>query len=313
MEYRCLGNTGLRVSEVGLGCNNFGMRIDADTTCEVVAAALDHGINFFDTADVYGGQHSEEYLGRALGARREEVVIATKFGMPTGEGVLERGGSRRYMMRAVEASLKRLGTDWIDLYQIHQPDPHTPLEETLRGLEDLARAGKIRYAGCSNYAGWQIADASWTAREIGAAGFVSVQNNYSLLDRRAEREALPAARRFGLGFLPYFPLASGLLTGKYRRGEAPPEDARLANAGERGQRALSERNFDIVEGIERFARERGHSLLELAFSWLLAQSPVSSVIAGATRTDQVQANVEAAGWALDADELAEVDRLASRR
>ena len=221
MEFRNLGNSGLKVSTVGLGCNNFGMRIDADQTRAVVHAALDAGINFFDTADVYGGQKSEVFLGQALkGIDRDSVVIATKFAMPTGEG--RQGASRRYIMSAVEASLDRLGTGYIDLYQQHRPDPDTPIEETLRALDDLVSAGKVRYLGNSNFNGWQLADADWTARSEGLNRFVSAQNHYNLLDRRIEREVLPACERFGLGQLPYFPLASGLLTGKYDRGQPAP-------------------------------------------------------------------------------------------
>jgi aryl-alcohol dehydrogenase-like predicted oxidoreductase len=309
MERRRLGESGLAVSAVGIGCNNFGMRIDEAQTRDVVAACLDLGIDFFDTADIYGAGQSELFLGRALGGHRHDVVVATKFGMPPGEDDWRQGGSRRYVMQAVEASLKRLGTDYIDLYQIHRPDPDTPVDETLRALDDLVRQGKVRYAGCSNFAGWQIADADWTARSAGGTRFVSAQNEYSLLRRGVEREVLPACDAFGLGFLPYFPLASGLLTGKYRRGEDAPPDTRLAHFGERGRRALNERNFDRIEALTEFARARGRSLLELAFGWLLANPLVSSVIAGATRVEQVAANVEATGWVLDADELAAVDAL----
>jgi len=309
MEYRNLGTSGLKVSAVGLGCNNFGMRIDADQTNAVVHAALDAGINFFDTADVYGGTQSEVFLGQALkGVDRDSVVIATKFAMPLGEG--RRGASRRYIMSAVEASLKRLGMDHIDLYQQHAPDPDTPIEETLRALDDLIQAGKVRYIGNSNFNGWQLADADWTARSAGLNRFVSAQNLYNLLDRRLEREVLPACKRFGLGMLPYFPLASGLLTGKYNRGQPAPEDTRLA--GERGRAALTDANFDVVEKLDGFARERGHTLLTLAMSWLASNPVVASVIAGATRVEQVQANVEAAGWQLSPDELSEVAGLSKR-
>jgi aryl-alcohol dehydrogenase-like predicted oxidoreductase len=309
MEYRNLGTSGLKVSAVGLGCNNFGMRIDADQTNAVVHAALDAGINFFDTADVYGGTQSEVFLGQALkGIDRDSVVIATKFAMPLGEG--RRGASRRYIMSAVEASLKRLGMDHIDLYQQHAPDPDTPIEETLRALDDLIQAGKVRYIGNSNFNGWQLADADWTARSAGLNRFVSAQNLYNLLDRRLEREVLPACKRFGLGMLPYFPLASGLLTGKYNRGQPAPEDTRLA--GERGRAALTDANFDVVEKLDGFARERGHTLLTLAMSWLASNPVVASVIAGATRVEQVQDNVEAAGWQLTPDELSEVAGLSKR-
>jgi aryl-alcohol dehydrogenase-like predicted oxidoreductase len=309
MEYRNLGSSGLKVSAVGLGCNNFGMRIDAEQTKSVVHAALDAGINFFDTADVYGGKQSEVFLGEALkGIDRDSVVIATKFAMPTGEG--RQGASRRYIMSAVEASLSRLDTDYIDLYQQHRPDPDTPIEETLRALDDLVCAGKVRYLGNSNFNGWQIADAAWTARSDGLNRFISAQNHYNLLDRRIEREVLPACERFGLGQLPYFPLASGLLTGKYDRGQPAPEDTRLA--GERGQNALTDANFDVVEKLASYAAERGHTLLELAISWLACNPLVASVISGATRAEQVQSNVAAAGWQVSAEEMAEIQSLTRR-
>jgi aryl-alcohol dehydrogenase-like predicted oxidoreductase len=309
MEFRRLGKSGLKVSEVGLGCNNFGMRIDQGATDKVVAAALEAGITLFDTADVYGGQKSEVMLGKALGKRRGEIVLATKFAMPTGAGPAERGGSRLYVTRALEASLKRLGTDWIDLYQMHAPDPDTPIEETLRALDDAVRAGKVRYIGNSNFAGWQIADADWAARQQHLTRFVSAQNNFSLLERNVEREVTPACEHFGLGVLPYFPLASGLLSGKYQRGAAPPEGTRLASAGARGAAALSEKNFDKLEKLAAWAGERGHSLLELAFAWLLGHGVVASVIAGATRAEQVAANAAAAAWRLTPAEVAEVTEL----
>jgi aryl-alcohol dehydrogenase-like predicted oxidoreductase len=233
MEQRRLGTSGLKVSAIGLGCNNFGMRISIEETQTVVDAALDNGITFFDTADVYGGTKSEEFLGAALKGKRDKAVVATKFAM--GENA---GGSRRYIVSAVEASLKRLGTDRIDLYQMHRPDPETPIDETLRALDDLVRDGKVLYLGNSNFSGWQIADADWTSKTQGLERFVSAQNNYSLLERNVEREVLPACEQFGLGFLPFFPLASGLLSGKYSRGEAPPEGTRLAAWGPRGAAAL---------------------------------------------------------------------------
>jgi len=309
MEYRRLGNSGLKVSAVGIGCNNFGMRIDQEATNAVVAAALDAGINFFDTADVYGGSQSEVMLGKALAGRRDEVVIATKFASPMGQRPDQKGGSRRYIMQAVEASLRRLGTDYIDLYQMHRPDPDTPIEETLAALDDLVKAGKVRYLGNSNFTGWQIADADWISRSANREQFVSAQNLYSLLERGSAREVLPACERFGLGFLPFFPLASGLLTGKYRKGEPPPEGTRLAAWGKRGQEALSERNFEKLEKLSAWAEARGKGLLDLAFAWLLGQPVVSSVIAGATRPEQVQANAVAAAWALTPDEVEEVTAL----
>jgi aryl-alcohol dehydrogenase-like predicted oxidoreductase len=309
MKLRRLGASGLKVSEVGLGCNNFGMRIDEKQTAVVVDAAIDAGITLFDTADIYGGTKSEEFLGKALGKKRNKIVLATKFGMRIGDNEAKKGGSRRWMMRAVEDSLERLRTDHIDLYQFHQPDPETPIDETLRALDDLIAQGKVLYVGNSNFAGWQIADADWQARIVGQTRFVSAQNQYSLLERRVEHEVLPACERFGLGFLPFFPLASGLLSGKYRRGEAPPEGTRLAAWGPRGAQALSDKNFDKVEKLEAWAAERGHTILELAFAWLLGHPVVSSVIAGATSVEQIKANAATANWALSADEVAEVSKL----
>ncbi len=309
MKVRRLGNSGLKVSVVGLGCNNFGMKLDADETARVVGAALDAGVTLFDTADIYGGTKSEEFLGRALGARRHEVVLATKFGMQVGGDPKKRGGSRKWIMTAVEDSLRRLGTDYVDLYQHHQPDPDTPVDETLRALDDLVTQGKVRYIGCSNYTGWQIADADWTA--AGQSRFVSAQNLYSLLERDVEREVLPACGHFGLGFLPFFPLASGLLSGKYRRGAPPPEGTRLALWGERGKTAMSDANFDKVEALAKWAEDRGHTILELAFAWLLGHEVVSSVIAGATSPEQIKANAATAEWRLTPEEVEEVGKLAA--
>ncbi|HET6969833.1 MAG TPA: aldo/keto reductase [Phenylobacterium sp.] len=309
MKVRWLGSSGLKVSVVGLGCNNFGMRIDADQTQKVVDAAIDAGVTLFDTADIYGGTQSEVFLGKALGRRRHEIVLATKFGMQIGGDPRKRGGSRKWIMQAVEDSLRRLGTDYIDLYQHHQPDPDTPVEETLRALDDLVTQGKVRYIGNSNYTGWQIADADWTA--AGQSRFTSAQNQFSLLERDVEREVLPACEHFGLGFLPFFPLASGLLSGKYRRGEAPPEGTRLAVWGARGAQAMSDANFDRVEALTRWAEARGHTILELAFAWLLGHPAVSSVIAGATTPEQVQANVDTAAWTLTSEEVEEVGKLAA--
>jgi len=309
METKPLGRSGLRVSVVGLGCNNFGQRCDQAQTRAVVAKALDLGVTLFDTADVYGGGGiSEEYLGKALENRRADVIVATKFGMPMGEG-WKRGGSRRWIARAAEDSLRRLGTDWIDLYQIHFPDASTPIEETLRALDDLVRAGKVRYIGCSNFAGWQVVEAAWTAKSASLSPFVSAQNFYNLLERGVEKELVPACNAYGLGVLPYFPLASGLLTGKYRRGEPAPQGTRLSAPRFAG--ALSEKNFDKVEKLAGFAADAGHSLLELAIGWLASQSHVPSVIAGATRPEQVEQNVRAAEWKLGAAELAKVNEVAA--
>ena len=313
MEYRNLGSTGLKVSVVGIGCNNFGRRCDAATTKDVVEAALDNGVNFFDTADVYGMGQSEEFLGQAIkGKDRSEVIIATKFANPMGEGSLNRGASRRYIMKALDASLKRLGTDYIDLYQQHIPDASTPIEETMRALDDVIRAGKVRYIGNSNFSGWQVADAYWTAKHNGLNGFATAQNLYSLMDRRVEREVVPSCQQYGLGILPYFPLASGLLTGKYGRGAEPPQGTRLAMWGDRARAALSDQNFDVLDKLENFARQNGHTILELAFSWLASMPHISSVIAGATSPEQVKQNAAAASWRLDDGQMAEVAELSKR-
>ncbi len=308
MEYRHLGRSGLQVSVVGLGCNNFGRRCDAEQTKIVVDRAIELGVNFFDTANVYGvGGQSEEFLGRALAGRRHEVVIATKFGMRMGDRPMESGGSRRHVMAAVEDSLRRLGTDYIDLYQFHTPDPRTPIEETLRALEDLVRQGKVRYIGHSNFAGWQAAEAHYVARAANLTPFVSAQNEYNLLDRRIERELVPACRAYGVSILPYFPLASGFLTGKYRPGETAPAGTRLAGAGPLADRVLNEKNYSTLQRLEAVASSHDRTMLELAIGWLASQPHVASVIAGATKPEQVEQNVAAAEWKLSAEELAEVD------
>ncbi|MBZ5605525.1 MAG: aldo/keto reductase [Acidobacteriia bacterium] len=306
---RNLGSSGLRVSEVGLGCNNFGGRVtDIEVTRRVVDKAIDLGITLFDTADVYGNKGgSETQLGQVLGDRRKQIVLATKFGMQMNDPETK-GGSRRYIMAAVEASLRRLRTDWIDLYQLHQADPLTPVEETLRALDDLIRQGKVRYIGCSNVPAWQVADASWTARDAGLNAFVACQDEYSLLVRKIEKDLVPAMQHYGLGLLPYFPLASGLLTGKYRRNQMP-EGARLTAVKNLADRYLTDANWSKVESLEKFCADRGHTMLELAFSWLLARPTVASVIAGATRPEQIEQNVKAASWQLTSDDLAEIDRI----
>ena len=315
MTYRRLGTSGLVVSVVGIGCNNFGRKLDVDGTRAVVDAALDAGITLFDTADIYGTPHgsSEECLGAALKSRRDEVVLATKFGMDM-EGLngADHGarGSRSYIIRAVEASLRRLGTDHIDLYQIHTPDEATPIEETLSALDDLVRSGKVRYLGNSNFAGWQIADADWTARTAGLTPFISAQNQYSLLHREVEDEVVPACEQFGLGLLPFFPLDSGLLSGKYQRGTPPPEGTRLAQ--ERYQRWLDGADWDTIEALTAYGKERGHSLLDVAIAGLAAQPAVTSVIAGATTPEQVRANAAAGQWRLTADDVAALDRILTR-
>ncbi|MGI8968131.1 MAG: aldo/keto reductase [Chloroflexota bacterium] len=309
MQFRRLGDSGLKVSVVGLGCNNFGRRLDRQATARVVDAAIDCGIKLFDTADVYGSGESEEYLGAAVGERRDQVIIATKFRSPMGDGPYAQGGSRRYILEAVDASLRRLGTDYIDLYQMHSPDPETPIEETLSTLNDLVHDGKVRYIGSSNFDGWQIADAAWTARLNHWTPFIAAQNHYSLLEREVEREVIPACERFGVGMLPYFPLASGMLTGKYRRGQPAPEGTRLAGSPSAG-RWMRDDVFDTIEGLERFAQDHGISLLDVAIGGLAAQPAVASVIAGATKVEQIEANVQAGNWVPSKDELAEINRIA---
>lgn len=309
MKLRNFGRSGLQVSEVGLGCNNFGGRIDFDASKKVVHAALDAGIDFFDTADSYGNKGgSESILGRALGDTRKDIVLATKVGSTMDEAGTRRGASRRYILSAVEDSLRRLDTDWIDLYYIHWPDPRTPIDETLRALDDLVRQGKVRYIASSNFPAWQVVEAEWVARELGTNHFIGAENEYSLLERDAERELLPALADYDLGMVPYFPLASGLLTGKYQRDEAAPKDSRLAQWSRLGERYLTADNWNVVERLQTFCEQRDHGLLELAFSWLLARPQVASVIAGATRPEQVEQNVKAAQWRLTADDLAEIDR-----
>jgi aryl-alcohol dehydrogenase-like predicted oxidoreductase len=314
MELRNLGRSGLLVSAVGLGCNNFGWRIEVEPSRKVVHKALDLGVNLLDTADVYGDGQSEDMLGQILGPRRKDVVLATKFASGLGPAAGQRFASRHYIMSAVEASLKRLRTDWIDLYQLHWPDPRTPMEETLRALDDLVRQGKVRYIGISNHAAWQVADAQWIAKCHNLNGFVSCQDEYSLVVRGVEKELIPAMNQFGLGLLPYFPLASGLLTGKYKRDAAPGADTRFASAsmGRLGSRYMTDANWPIVEKLEQFVAKRGRTMLELAFSWLLSNPAVSSVIAGATKPDQIEENVKATSWAIGADELAEIDTITAK-
>jgi len=310
MEIRNLGRSGLRVSAIGLGCNNFGGRIDLEASRAVIHKALDLGITLFDTADVYGERGgSETVMGQILGDDRKRIVLASKFCMPMDDSGALQGASRRYIMSAVEASLKRLKTDWLDLYQLHRPDPLTPIEETLRALDDLVRQGKVRYIGCSNLAAWQVVEAQWTARTWNLNAFVSCQDEFSLVVRDAESALLPAARAYGMGVLPYFPLASGLLTGKYRRNQEMPADARLTKTQRLADRYLTDRNWERSEKLIDFAEARGHTILELAFSWLLAQSPVSSVIAGATKPVQLEQNVAAGAWTLGPDDLAELDKI----
>ena len=313
MEYRPLGGSGLMVSAVGIGCNAFGRRVDQDGLDDLLRAARETGVTLLDTADIYGGHpgQSEGMLGEALRGQRDEFVVATKFGMDmqgaNGEDFGARA-SRRYVRRAVEASLRRLQTDHIDLYQLHRPDPLTPVAETLEALTDLVREGKVLYVGCSNFDGWQVADASWTSATAGLASFVSVQNEYSLLDRGVEVEVTPACERFDLGLLPFFPLARGLLTGKYQRGAAAPEGSRAALEADRAS-WLDEADWDRLEALQAFADERGVELLDVAIGGLAAQPQVASVIAGATSAAQVERNARAVAWTPGAEDLVELDAI----
>ena len=314
MTYRPLGNSGLMVSTVGLGTNAFGARIDADETQAVVDAAIEAGITLFDTSDTYGLGASEELLGQALGRRRDDVVLATKFGMDmAGANGPDWGAraSRRYVRRAVEASLRRLGTDHIDLYQLHQPDLVTPVAETLEALTELVTEGKVRYLGCSNFAAWEVVDAHWTAATEGLRPFVSAQNEYSLYNRAAEEELLPALSRTGMSLIAYFPLAYGLLTGKYRRGEHAPAGSRLATDSQAHR--LANADWDRIEALEAYAAERGVGILDVAIGGLAAQPTVASVIAGATRPEQVEANVRAGLWKPSAEDLAALAEVNAQR
>jgi aryl-alcohol dehydrogenase-like predicted oxidoreductase len=313
---RSLGRSGLQVSLVGLGANNFGGRLDLFASRAVIDRAIDRGITLIDTADVYGEQDgvrggSERVLGEVLGARRQRIVLASKFGNAFDAGGTLRGASRRYIVQAVEASLRRLKTDWIDLYQLHRPDPLTPIDETLRALQDLISAGKVRYIGASNLPAWQVAQAQAIAREIGTERFISSQDEYSLLRRDAERELIPALQAHGVGLLPYFPLANGVLTGKYRAGA--PAGSRLAQNAALGERYLTPHDLRLAAALEAFAVERGRTLLELAFAWLAAQPVVGSIIAGASTPQQVDLNVCAAAWTLGPAELVEIDALTRER
>ena len=314
MEQRRLGRSGLLVSVVGLGCNNFGGRIDFEATKKVVHEALDLGVTFFDEADTYGDPRgsSETCLGQILGDRRKDIVLATKFARPMDAEGRFQGASRRYIMAEVEASLRRLKTDWIDLYQQHQPDPSTPIEETLRALDDLVGQGKVRHIGCSTLPAWQVVEAQWTSKHLGLHHFISCQEEYSLLTRGLDRDMMPVLEGYGLGLIPFRPLADGLLTGKYQRGLPPPAGTRLATMPRAADRNLTEDNWAIVECLGGFAAERGHTLLELAFSWLAHRPAVASIIAGATRPEQVEQNVRAASWALTAAEMEEIDRLTAK-
>jgi len=318
MQRRQFGTSGLTVSLVGVGCNNFGTRVDRDGVKKIVHRALDLGITLFDTADIYGpsspmvksvfSDYSETLLGAALAGRRNDVVIETKCGMQNDKEGRLKGGSRRYIVAAVEASLKRLGTDWIDVLYMHAPDPDTPIEESLRALDDLVRQGKVRYTASSNFAPWQIVEAHYTAKQLNIPGFIGCQNEYNLIERGAEKELLPALRNCGLGLVPFFPLASGLLTGKYRR-DAMPKGARITEGAWFAEHHGLDRNWGKVESLRAFCEQRGRSVTELAFSWLAAQPLVCSIIAGVTRMEQLEENARAAGWALTQAELEEVNKI----
>ena len=309
MEQRNVGESGLRASLLGLGCNNFGARLDLEATKRVVYRAIDLGVTFFDTADSYGLGASEQQLGDVLGDRRKDVIIASKFGMAMSEDRALSGASRRYIIRAVEASLKRLRTDWIDLYQLHQPDPLTPIEETLRALDDLITQGKVRYIGCSNLPAWQVVEANMTAASRGFHKFICCQEEYSLLVRDIDRELLPAMKRHGLGLLPYRPIASGFLTGKYKRGEPLPEGTRFTTMKRMADRFLTPSNWDKLERLEAFAKQSGRPLVDIAFGWLASKPFIPSVIAGASTPEQIEANLKAVTCGLSADEIAAVDAI----
>jgi aryl-alcohol dehydrogenase-like predicted oxidoreductase len=312
VKHRTLGKSGVQVSVVGLGCNNFGYvaSMDVEASRKVIDKAIEAGIDFFDTSDSYGS--SEEILGEVLGERRKKIVLATKFGSQLDQEGKKKGASRAYIFSAVESSLRRLRTDWIDLYQLHRPDPNTPMEETLRALDDLVREGKVRHIGCSNLSAAQLMEAQTIAETNQLHGFVSSQDEYSLLVRDMERELLPVVEKYGMAELPYFPLASGLLTGKYKKGQPAPKGSRLDAKKNLAERYLHHANLEKVERLDQYAKEHGHTLLELAFSWLLAHPAVASVIAGATKPEQVEKNAKAANWELSAEELAEIDRVTGR-
>ena len=306
MKYRHLGNSGLEVSVIGLGTNNFGGRMEFKEAQEVIFSALDQGINLIDTANIYSHGRSEEIIGRALTDRRQESLIATKFGMVLEDGPHGHGGSRKHIMDSLEGSLRRLQTDHVDLYQMHQQDPDTPIEETLRALDDAVSSGKVRYIGLSNFDAWRIADAQWTAIHHGFTPFISSQPEYSMLERGVEHAILPVSEKYGLGTLPYFPLAHGFLTGKYRRNKPVPAGTRLALTPDAQSKRLSASNFDVLDQLEVFVEKRGHSMVELAFVWLLARESVGSVIAGASTPDQICQNAAAAEWEWTQEDIDEL-------
>jgi len=311
MEYRNLGHSGLKVTEIGLGGNNFGWYADEQTSIDVIHHALDLGVNYIDTADMYDRGTSEAFIGNALKGKRERVVIATKFGYAMGDGPNEKGGSRYYMMRAVESSLRRLKTDYIDLYQIHAPDPTTPIEETLRAFDDLVRSGKVRYVGCSNFAAWQLCESIWTAKACNLPSFVSVQSRYNILEREIERELVPCCQSYNIGVIPWGPLSGGFLTGKYSKGMKPDLEGGRPKPPPLYDPVFLDVHWDKLVKLEGFAVERGHKPADLAIAWLLAKQYVSTVIAGVRTKEQVSANVSAAEWKLTAEELDEVESICS--
>ena len=307
MQYRVLGKSGLKVSELGLGANNFGWWADEQASIAVINHALDLGINYIDTADMYDRGRSEEFVGKALKGKRGRVVIATKFAQPMGDGPNDKGGSRYYIMKAVEASLRRLQTDYIDVYQMHVPDRETPIEETLRALNDLVQSGKVRYIGCSNFAAWQLCEALWTSKSNHLHAFLTVQVRYNILERSIEAELVPCCREYGIGVIPWGPLAGGFLTGKYQQGKKAPTDARLANPVAIYSHIFTDENWKRLTALTNFAAERGHTIAELAIAWLLTKPWISSVIAGARTVEQLSANLPAMQWKLTDDEIAEVN------
>jgi len=309
MEYRRLGLSGLKVSEIGLGGNNFGWWLDEEPSIKVINYALDLGINLIDSADAYDRGRSEEIVGKAVKGKRSQVIISTKFGYPMGDGPNDKGGSRYHIMEAAEASLRRLNTDYIDLYYMHIPDPTTPMEETLRAMDDLVRAGKVRYIGCCNFLAWQLCEALWISKANHLESFVVAQSRYNLIDRRIEQELVPCCQAYGIGVIPWGPLASGFLAGEYRRGEKIPTDMRLANPPQSYRDVLFDANFDKLDKLEAFAKEYGHSVAEVAIVWLLSHPWLTSVIGGATTPEQLSANVATAELKLTAEEVAQLDAM----
>jgi aryl-alcohol dehydrogenase-like predicted oxidoreductase len=307
MEYRKLGNSGLEVSLLGLGTNNFGARSDEQESARVIDQAVDIGVTFIDTANVYTQGKSEEYIGKALKGKRHNVILTTKFALPFGKGPNTKGGSRKHVMDSIESSLRRLQTDYLDLYQMHMVDRETPIEETLRALDDLVRQGKVRYIGCSNFQAWHVCEAIWTSRALSLNSFVSVQPYYNVLKRDAERELVPLCKAYRISVIPYFPLESGLLTGKYKQGAPVPKGSRMEKAPAMAQRFLNDANFQKVAALEKVAQERDHGIADLALSWLAANPAVSTVIAGATKPEQVVANAKSIEWKMTAEDLKAID------